>query len=236
MALQVDGTSTQAEDLSALVACPSCDALYKMPKLAKGEDAVCQRCHRVIAAPRYKAGMEIICLAVASLVFLIATLFFPFLKISAAGAQNATSVLDVVLAFTSQELAVLVLFTTACILAIPALRMLLLLYVLVPLVFDRPPLTYARPAFLLSEQLKPWSMAEIFALGCAVALIKVKSLALVEFGPAFWMFAGLVLLVMQVQRNLCSRSVWDALAVNAQAVSAPPTATTPRDATDEPAA
>ncbi|KUP93279.1 paraquat-inducible protein A [Tritonibacter horizontis] len=216
--------SPDATDLASLVACPSCDALYRMPRIAAGEDAVCQRCHRVIAAPRHRAGMQIISLAAASLVLLAATLFFPFLKISAAGVHNATSVLDVVLAFTSDELAILVLFTTACILAIPALRMGLLLYVLVPLVFDHPPSARARPAFLLSERLKPWSMAEIFALGCAVALIKVRDLAEVEFGPAFWMFAGLVFLVLQVQRNLCSRSVWDAL--EAATPDAPPTAAT----------
>ena len=149
--------------------------------------------------------------AAASLILLVGTLFFPFLEISTAGLKNATSVLDVVLAFTSEELALLVLFTAGCILAIPALRMALLLYVLVPLVFDHAPRPQAKRAFLLAEQLKPWSMAEIFAIGCAVALIKVKDLAHVEFGPAFWMFAVLVLLVAQVQRNLCSRSVWDAL-------------------------
>ncbi|TNJ43355.1 paraquat-inducible protein A [Phaeobacter sp. B1627] len=211
MVRQNDVSITAADDLGALVVCPSCDALYRMPKVAPGEDAICHRCHRVLAAPRRRAGMQIISLAAASLVFLVATLFFPFLKISAAGLHNATSVLDVVLAFTNRELALLVLFTAGCILAIPALRMGLLLYVLVPLVFDHPPRPGARAAFRLSERLKPWSMAEIFALGCAVALIKVKDLAQVEFGPAFWMFAGLVFLVLQVQRNLCSRSVWDAL-------------------------
>ncbi len=203
---------------AALVVCPSCDALCRMPRLAHGEDAACPRCGQVLAAPRHKAGMQIISLAFASLVLLIATLFFPFLEISAAGLSNATSVLDVVLAFTSGQLALLVLFTAGCILAIPALRMGLLLYVLIPLVFDTPPRRHAHAAFLLAERLKPWSMAEIFAIGCAVALIKVKDLAHVEFGPAFWMFAVLVLLVAQVQRNLCSRSVWDALEAGGSAV------------------
>ena len=48
-------------------------------------------------------------------------------------------------------------------------------------------------------------------LGCAVALIKVADLAQVMFGPAFWMFALLVILVLLQQRYLCSWSVWDAL-------------------------
>lgn len=198
-------------DLSALVVCPSCDALCRMPALDPGEDARCPRCHRTIAAPRKRAGMQIIMLALASLILLIASLFFPFLEISAAGLRNAASMLDVILAFTRGEMALLVLFCAACILAVPATRMLLLLYVLIPVVFDHAPARHARAAFRLSERLKPWSMAEIFALGCAVALVKVKDLAEVHLGPAFWMFTLLVLLVLGVQRNLCSRSVWDAL-------------------------
>ncbi|MGR3762346.1 paraquat-inducible protein A (plasmid) [Roseobacteraceae bacterium NS-SX3] len=201
----------QPDGLAGLAVCPNCDALQRMAKVPHNHLAVCRRCHKVIAAPRRKAGMQIISFAAASLVLTAGALFFPFLRIEASGLANSASVLDVALAFTTGELAVLVIITAAAILVIPALRMALLLYVLVPLVFDRPPARHARPAFRLSEQLRPWSMAEIFALGCAVALIKVSDLALVDFGPAFWMFALLVILTVLQQRFLCSWSVWDAL-------------------------
>ena len=93
----------------------------------------------------------------------------------------------------------------------PVARALLTLYVLVPVVFDRPPARGAKAAFRMSEDLRPWSMAEVFAIGCAVALVKVVDLADVEFGPAFYMFSSLVVLVVVQDTFLCRYSVWKAL-------------------------
>ena len=54
-------------------------------------------------------------------------------------------------------------------------------------------------------------MAEIFAIGCAVALVKITALANVAFGAAFWMFAVLVLVVLIKDRTLCKWTVWESL-------------------------
>ena len=54
-------------------------------------------------------------------------------------------------------------------------------------------------------------MAEIFVLGCAVALIKVADLAVIEFGVAFWMFSALVVLIIAQDSFLCRWSVWNSL-------------------------
>lgn len=198
-------------DTENLMVCPQCDALYRKKTPAPGELATCQRCHKVIATPRKRAGMQIISLAFASLTLIAGAIFFPFLRIDAAGLSNSTSVLDVALSFGGGMLAVLVVLTAAFIVFVPALRMILLLYVLVPLVLDRPPARGATGAFRLAEALKPWAMAEIFALGVAVSLIKVGDLAFVAFGPAFWMFAILIVLLLLQQRYMCSWSVWQAL-------------------------
>lgn len=191
--------------------CPHCDALYSARRPAPGETAVCARCHTVIAAPRRKAGAQIIALSLATLILIVAAATFPFLRIEVQGLANSASLIDAALAFSDGGLFLLVIATAALILAIPALRAALVIYVLVPVVLNRPPAPGARAAFRLSEQLRPWSMAEVFALGCAVSLIKIADLAHVEFGPAFWMFAGLTLLVVIQQRFMCSWSVWNSL-------------------------
>ena len=97
------------------------------------------------------------------------------------------------------------------IILIPLTRVLLILYVLWPIVFDRRPFKSARPAFRLAEALRPWSMAEIFALGCAVALVKVTGLAQVGFGPAFYMFVALVVLILVQDNQMCRWSIWESL-------------------------
>lgn len=194
-----------------LIACPHCDALYKVQIPKSGERAICARCHTVLIAPIRKAGLKIIALTVAMLILIFSAIFFPFLNIQVAGFANQASILDTALSFQSGVMALLAFSTIAMVILIPALRLLLVLYVLTPIVRDRPAYRHARAAFRLSQKLKPWAMAEIFAIGCAVALVKVADLALIGFGPAFWMFTAFVLIVVISDNYYCTWSVWKSL-------------------------
>ncbi|MEM8658637.1 MAG: paraquat-inducible protein A, partial [Pseudomonadota bacterium] len=46
---------------------------------------------------------------------------------------------------------------------------------------------------------------------CAVSLVKVADLAQITFGPGFWMFAILVVLVVVQDGFMCRWSVWESL-------------------------
>jgi len=197
--------------LDDLIVCPQCDAAYTLKKPKNGERAVCQRCHKVLIAPRRNAGLRIIAIALAVVFLIVGATVFPFLTLDAAGNKNAVSILDAALAFSGGPMILLSLTTAALIVFIPLFRVLLILYVLLPVVLDRPPARHAIPAFRLSEAMRPWSMAEIFAIGCAVALVKISDLAHVGFGPAFWMFGILVVLVIAQDSFMCKWSVWNSL-------------------------
>ncbi|MFK7878486.1 paraquat-inducible protein A [Roseobacter sp.] len=194
-----------------LIVCPHCDAAYTLQRPGNGQRAVCHRCHTILIMPRRKAGLQIISLSIAIVILITAAAIFPFLSISIGGVHNSVSVLDAALAFSDGPLVVLSLTTAALIIFVPLTRVLLSLYVLVPIVMDKPPARKAAHAFRIAEALRPWSMAEIFAIGCAVALVKISALADVSLGPAFWLFAILVLLVVVQDSFLCRWSVWNAL-------------------------
>jgi paraquat-inducible protein A len=164
-----------------------------------------------LITPRKRAGMKIIALALTVMILVVAAGVFPFLSIEAAGAMNSVSVIDAALAFSGGWLYFVALATATLILVIPLVRVMLVLYVLIPVVFDRDPAKHAIQAFRLSEALRPWSMAEIFAIGCAVALVKVVDLADVSFGPGFWMFAALVVLIVVQDNFMCRWSIWNSL-------------------------
>ncbi len=202
--------------LDSLMACPQCDALYvaRMPDV--GERAVCARCHTVLIAPKRKAGVKIIALTLSVIILVVSALFFPFLTINASGFGNKASILDSASSFQSGPMVFLSVAVAAMIIVIPLVRTLLILYVLIPVVRDTKPYAYARRAFRLTQELKPWGMAEIFALGCAVALVKVADLATIGFGPAFWMFAVLVVIVLINDNYLCTWSVWKSLELDQQ--------------------
>ena len=194
-----------------LIVCPHCDAAYTLMRPEMGQRASCQRCGTVLITPRRKAGLQIIAVSLAIMILIVAATIFPFLTINAAGASNSVSILDAALAFSDGPLIALSLTTAALIIFVPLARVLLAIYVLVPIVLDRNPARGAIQAFRLSEALRPWSMAEIFAIGCAVALVKITDPADVAFGPAFWMFAALVVLVVVQDNFLCRWSVWNSL-------------------------
>lgn len=204
----IQGSSVLLDDL---IVCPQCDAAFRLKRPGHGERAVCQRCHKVLISPRRNAGLHIIAVASAVLFLIVGAAVFPFLTIDAAGNKNAVSILDAALAFSDGPMIFLSGATAALIILIPLVRVLLTLYVLVPVVLDRPAARHAVGAFRISEALRPWSMAEIFAIGCAVALVKITSLAHVGFGPAFWMFGILVVLVIAQDSFMCKWSVWHRL-------------------------
>ncbi len=197
--------------LDDMIVCPQCDAAYSLRRPDVGERARCARCGTALITPRRKAGMQIIALSLTVAILIVSATVFPFLTITAAGTSNSVSILDAALAFSDGPLITLSLATAALIVFIPLARVLLAMYVLIPIVLDRPPARGATQAFRLSEAMRPWSMAEIFAIGCAVALVKITDLADVGFGPAFWMFCALVFLVVVQDNFLCRWSVWNSL-------------------------
>ncbi|MBL4812378.1 MAG: paraquat-inducible protein A [Rhodobacteraceae bacterium] len=194
-----------------LIACPRCDALYRFANPANGERAVCARCHKVLVAPRLQSETLVIVLAITIVILIFGAVYFPFLNIRVAGLSNAASLLDAALVFAKGPLFILPLAVLGMIIIVPLARALLVIYALGPLVAGHPAAPGALRAFALSETLRPWAMAEVFALGCAVALVKASGLAIVGFGPAFWLF-GLLVVASLLQDNLmCRWSVWAAL-------------------------
>ena len=198
-------------EIEELIACPQCDALHHAELPRAGQRASCRRCGTVLIAPRTGAYMRILMLAVTVLILMIGAVFFPFLQLRVAGLHSDASVFDAARAFAQGETAPLAVGVAALIVLIPVMRVLLIGYVLTPLVMGRRPLRHAEAAFRLSEDLRPWSMAEIFVIGVAVALVKVADLAQVVLGPAFWMFAALVIVTVLQDTLMCRWSLWHTL-------------------------
>lgn len=197
--------------LDDLVACPQCDTLHQAQEMPEGSRASCQRCGHLLMRNQATSIARIIALALTAVVLMVAAVTFPFLSLNAGGVQNATSVIDAVLAFKDGLAFPLAVATAFFIVVLPLMRLSALIYALGPLVADRKPHRGARFAFGLAERLRPWSMAEIFIVGVSVALVKVAGMAAVTIGPAFWAFAGVVVITIFKDQLICRYSIWEAL-------------------------
>ena len=198
-------------DTAHLIGCPACDAVWDVQEPAQQERAVCGRCGTVLITNLRGAGRRIVAMSLAVFVLVIAATVLPFLSIEATGLGNAVSLVQIATSFQSGPLVFLSVLSLLFIVGVPALRVALLVYVIGPMTLGRGPAAGARPAFRLAQALQPWSMTEIFAIGCAVALVKVADLARLEFGPAFWMFSLVAVIVVIADRYMCDWAVWKAI-------------------------
>jgi len=197
--------------LIQLRACPHCDALYRLPEVKPRERAACSRCGAVLMAPRAGAFTRIVALSATALILMVIALFTPFLDLSAAGMHSDASIWDAAMTFSNSAMTPLSVAVAAFIIVIPALRLGLIIYTVLPLANKRPPAPYSRKAFRLADKLRPWSMAEIFVIGVAVALVKIMGMASVTPGVAFWTFGILVIVLIWQDSFLDREQVWSAL-------------------------
>lgn len=209
--MEQPGQSPEAGDRAPMLACPVCDTLHAEPEVPDNHVAQCRRCGHVLAAPRENAMIRVLALALTSSILMIAAVLFPFIDLQAGGLQNRTSVLDAVLAFSTGLMIPLSVAVALLIVLIPLARLLAIIYTLWPLVRGAAPYPLARQAFGLAERLRPWSMAEIFVVGVAVALVKVAGLASLSLGPAFWAFVALVLVTVLQDNSMCRYTIWKSL-------------------------
>ena len=194
-----------------LIACPRCDVLHLRADLGAQKRGACARCGTLLVTPRTRSFLHVIALAFTAMILMIGAIFFPFLSISARGLYHASSVFEAAMAFSEGLLVPLSFAVLMMIVALPVARFALIAYTLWPIGNGRPPYRFAATAFRIAEELQPWSMAEIFIIGTAVALVKVGGLATVSLGPAFWAFCALIIVTVLKTIFMSKAAIWDAL-------------------------
>jgi paraquat-inducible protein A len=194
-----------------LVACPTCDMLHHEIDVPVGGRLRCRRCGTVLMTRRPNALDRALAGAFASVILMLAAIFFPFLELSLVGFHRQASLLDAALAYQDGIVAPLSAATALFIVILPLVRAAALAYTLFPLRLGRPPAAGAERAFRLASRLRPWAMAEVFLIGVVVALVKIGGMADVDLGPAFWAMAAIVLLVVYEATSLDEWLVWQTL-------------------------
>ena len=105
------------------------------------------------------------------------------------------------------QLAALVLLFT---IALPLLRILGLLYILIPLRLNRQ-LPHSAWTYHTLEFIRPWSMLEIFLFGILVTLVKIVKLATIVLGISFWSLVALIIAITAASALLDPHTLWDKL-------------------------
>jgi paraquat-inducible protein A len=192
----------------SLVACHECDLLQHIPRQRQGGKAYCRRCNAVLHRSVRDSLNRTLALTFAGLVLFIVANSYPFLSFKMQGQVTQTTLATGVIDLYRQgmwEISLLVLLTS---MLVPLLQLLLLIYVLLPLKFNRTP--WKLPAvFRVLQSLGPWGMMEVFMLGILVAVVKLVDMAQIIPGLALWSFALLIFMLAGAAAALDPEIVWE---------------------------
>jgi paraquat-inducible protein A len=195
---------------SRLRACDDCGLLLRLPPLRPGMDCRCPRCAAMLYRHRQSPLATPLALTVTSLILCAVTLTTPFLTIRMLGRARGSTVASGAWAFLDDGLWMLSLVLVATVVLVPLLRLSLRLLVLGGLAVGQPPPWLYRP-LRWHGQLGAWSMLEIFLFGALVSYVRLAGLAEVQFGPAVYGLAAVVLAMVAADAAFEPQAVWDVM-------------------------
>jgi paraquat-inducible protein A len=193
--------------VGTLVACHECDLLQREVALPGGGIARCGRCGAELYRDRPGSVDRSLALTAGALLLFIIANSFPILGLALQGQVINTTLYGAVERLWDEDMksvAALVFVTT---IAMPALELLALAYLLLPVRLGRVPAGFAL-VFRTLQAVKPWGMVEVFMLGVLVSLVKLAHLAGVVPGIALWSFAALMLVMAALASVFDPRTLW----------------------------
>ena len=197
-------------EISHLIACEQCDAVFTKLVLANGEIARCTRCGAEMDRNAQQRRNHLLPLTIASLIIFVIANTFPIVEMELQGLHSQTTLIGAVVSLATEGISMVAVLVMATTILFPFMQMLILFYLLVPSK-NTNNLSGNRPGFSLliriMQTLRPWGMIEVFLLGVLVALIKLSNMATIIPGIALWAFCMLtVMLTVVVSFN--PRYLW----------------------------
>ena len=196
----------------SLVACHECDLIHRIGPVPQGSAARCCRCGALLSQDKPNSLERTLALTVAGLILFIVANAFPFLGFKLQSQVHKTLLITGVQELFHQGmwiLATVVLLTT---IVLPALQMLGLLYVLVPLRLNRIPWKL-KEVFRFIQSIRPWAMMEVFMLGILVSVVKLSKMATIVPGIAAFAFMPLIFILAASLVVLDSHAVWERIKI-----------------------
>lgn len=190
------------------IVCNQCDLLQYDSTLEPGDKAECGRCGNVLYR-YYPKGLQLslVFALTSAILFLIANAF-PIVTISSDGLTNSTTFIGAVERLILDgipSIAILVFITTFL---MPALQIISIVYLLLPLSIGRLPPGLAF-TFRLTYLVKPWAMIEVFMMGLLVTIAKLNAFASVSPDIALGSFALLMISLTAASANFDTRQFWN---------------------------
>lgn len=197
------------DDLSSLIACEYCDAVYARTTLAPGERAQCLRCGGALYRESRRGYRRLLPLVITALILFVVSNSYPIVEMDLQGVRTQTTLLGAVEALHADGMDLVAALVLATTIVFPLTEMLMMCYLLVPMAQHRMPPGFDRIVRGI-RQTRPWGMIEVFMIGVLVTVVKLSTMAQVLPGIALWSFGALVV-VLAAMLSFDPRALWDYL-------------------------
>lgn len=192
---------------NTLIACHECDILQREVRLPGAGVANCTRCGAELYRNHPQSLERCFALTVGAILLFVISNSFPIVGLRLNGRVIQTTLFNTVRTLYDEDMAPVAALVFVTTIAMPALELFAITYLLLPLRLGRVPVHFAA-VFRMLQVVRPWGMVEVFMLGVIVALVKLASLASVVTGVALWSFAALMLVMAAIAANFDSRALW----------------------------
>jgi len=188
-------------------ACHECGTLHGVTPLPPGVTAQCRACGSPLYRQRADSARRALALTVAALVLFVVANVFPFMTFSMEGNARTATILGSAMALYDDGFWPLAIAVGMMAIGFPLLKLVLNLYTLLPITYDRSAPGTKR-LLALAAWLRTWAMTEVYLLGVIVAYVKLSDLATLTIGPGLWAFVALILCMAAADNVLDPRAVW----------------------------
>lgn len=193
---------------SPLIACHGCDLLLsQQPATTAGKQLCCPRCKTLLLQKKTNSIDKILAISLSGLLVYFPAIFYPLMHLNSLGIHQQGSVFDAFLSFYHQQFyfVAVVLFLTSIL--FPLVKLCLLLGVALHLKLKRHNRHLAF-IFRSANSLDEWGMPDVYLLAIIVSIIKISSLASIEYGLGFYCFIFLVIMTRATSSALDSDLFW----------------------------
>ncbi|HIG64230.1 MAG TPA: paraquat-inducible protein A [Methyloprofundus sp.] len=202
--------------------CHDCGLLQQISHMPEDGAVQCCRCDATLRKRQRvepaKSIEHTLALVITALVLLIISNVYPIIQVETEGHEIAATLFGCVKYLLSNEmefLAGLIFLTT---IGAPLIQLTGLLYILLPVNFNRMPPYYAPQIYHLVRIITSWSMLEVLMLGILVSVVKLSAMATVVPSIALWTLALLMIFIAAILSDLDTEMLWEKISPRIRAV------------------
>ncbi len=193
-----------------LIACHECDLVHALGAIPTGGAAHCVRCGATLYRPKADSLNRTLALTLTGLILYVVANTHPFLGFQIGEQIRETTLATGIYQLYQQEMNTIATLVLITVVIVPAVHLLCMLYILLPLNQNVVP-HHLAGVLRLVIFLKPWGMMEVFLLGILVSVVKLVKMATIIPGVALYAFLALIFVLAAMMVTLDEHVVWEKL-------------------------